>query len=298
MRRENRVIDVIGSSVRASPRRAALRIAVAYALVATTWILVSDRLVAGTPDWVQSAKGGAFVAVTATALYALVAADRRRRSLAARMLDVAELEERRRISEDIHDDPLQLMTSASMRLELVARRIEGEPHHDVVVEALETCRLATARLRAVMTELHPRGLEQGGLDGALRNVLDHVRSDTLVTTLESTIEEPPGPHVASVLFRSAREAINNAARHARADRIDVVIERRGRGTLVRVTDDGVGTPTTDSGPEHLGLVTMVERVERVGGSARIDGRRGAGTTVELWAPDEVAAGPRGPRAPD
>jgi signal transduction histidine kinase len=93
----------------------------------------------------------------------------------------------------------------------------------------------------------------------------------------------------SVLYRIAQEAIANARKHADAGRVEVRLWGTNDGVTVRVRDDGRGF---DPGvadapvPGHLGLSTMVERAELLGGWCRITSAEGAGASVECWLPFE------------
>jgi signal transduction histidine kinase len=78
-------------------------------------------------------------------------------------------------------------------------------------------------------------------------------------------------------------------KHAGADRVDVEIERRDGGVLLRIADDGTGFARAGNGrdaPGHFGLVTMEERAHAAGGWWRLTSRPGSGTTVECWLPDD------------
>ena len=205
----------------------------------------------------------------------------------------AEEEERQRISEDIHDDPLQLLIAVGMRLQLLHRR-HAEPELRAELEALlDDERRAIERLRAVMFELHPRGIEDAGLAAALEQVLQRVAGDGLTSTVENRTDQPVPTPVATILFRSGREAIMNVARHAQARHVEVTISSRDDGTALRIRDDGRGFEPADSDARegHLGLVTMRERVTRAGGSATIESGPQRGTTVELWVPHHEASAP-------
>jgi signal transduction histidine kinase len=107
------------------------------------------------------------------------------------------------------------------------------------------------------------------------------------------LEAEPPPEVRATLFRIAQEAITNVRKHAGASRLRVTVESAQGGVRLRVEDDGRGLDPIDlSAPEpgHLGVATMVERAELVGGWCRIEGEPGRGTTVECWLPLEPGPG--------
>src|SRR5690606_7923162 len=88
------------------------------------------------------------------------------------------------------------------------------------------------------------------------------------------------------VLRVAQEALHNALRHAEADRVDVTLDRRGCGAVLRVTDDGSGFDprTVRRAGRHLGLVSMRDRASGVGGRLSVESEPGKGTTIELEVP--------------
>ena len=90
----------------------------------------------------------------------------------------------------------------------------------------------------------------------------------------------------AILYRIAQEALTNVVKHARASRVDVVLEESSDGVMVRISDDGVGLSSNgdSSGSGHIGLVAMRERAEMAGGWWRISSTAGKGTSVEFLVP--------------
>ncbi|MBI2237513.1 MAG: PAS domain-containing protein [Actinobacteria bacterium] len=208
-------------------------------------------------------------------------------------LEEAQEEERRRIAADIHDDSIQVMGAADMRLQLLLRDIEDPERRQAGEEIHETLTLAIERLRHLLFELRPPMLDREGLAAAL---LQYVRQSGLEAGFESELddrlEEEPPPDTRATLFRIAQEAITNARKHASASRVEVLVESADGGVLLRISDDGAGfDPAIAEAPEpgHLGLSAMSERAELAGGWCRIDSKSGHGTTVECWLPRHASA---------
>ena len=203
-------------------------------------------------------------------------------------LVTAQEEERRRIAEDIHDDPIQAITAVGMRLELVQRRLRDRHSAEELRALGEVVQLAIGRLRHLVFALRPPALDREGLVAALRQHLEEVRGHFgLPFRLEARLPTEPRAEVRTVLYRIVQEALSNVRRHARASLVEVEVEARDGGVWVRVRDDGVGFPVgevPESAPGHLGLSSMRERAELVGGWCRIASQPGKGTTVELWVP--------------
>ena len=213
-----------------------------------------------------------------------------RRELAAR-LGSAQEEERRRIAADIHDDPVQVMAAVDMRLQLLA----GRPHAATSEELLDiqqTVRESIVRLRSLLFELRPLALDREGLVSALRLYLEHTGEPGWTFEVLDGLTAEPVPELRATLYRIAQEAVGNARKHAEAHHITIAVATAGDGVTIRVTDDGKGfDPGRVERPEpgHLGLTTMIERAELVGGWCRITSSPGSGATIECWLPTDVAA---------
>jgi signal transduction histidine kinase len=209
----------------------------------------------------------------------------RRRFLAE--LVQAQEDERRRIATEIHDDPVQAMTAVEMRLESLRRRLQGA-EADALEQVTATVQDTVARLRGLLFELRPPGLDREGLAAALRVLLERVASEGDVSfDLEDQMLREPPIEARTVLYRIAQEALANVRKHSRATRVHLTLADREDGILLRVRDDGVGFPPAavdDQRPGHLGLVSMRERAEMAGGRVRVASAEGRGTLVEAWVP--------------
>ncbi|HXF57417.1 MAG TPA: ATP-binding protein [Actinomycetota bacterium] len=220
-------------------------------------------------------------------LESLRRSNEQRRRLLERLVRAQE-EERRRIAEDIHDDPIQAIAALGMRLELLHRKLGAGTSAEEFRKLQATVQEAIRRLRRMVFELRPRALDREGIGAALREQLEHQRQqDGLPYELDVRLTREPSPEVRTVLFRVAQEALANVRRHARASKVLVSVTDRDGGVLVWVRDDGVGFAggeRPESAPGHLGLSSMRERVELAGGWLRVMSGAGRGTTVEFWVP--------------
>jgi PAS domain S-box-containing protein len=215
-------------------------------------------------------------------------ADEDRRRLLSSLVSAQE-EERQRVAGDIHDDPIQKLTAAGLRLEMLKSR---NPPADQLAEVGTIQTLveeAIARLRQMLFELSPRTLETGGLGVALVDYVDHANLEGGTRfRLEDrmTVELPQD--IRTVAYRVILEALSNVRKHAFATNATIVIENdRQNGMRCRVTDDGSGFDSQEiqaSPPGHMGLSSMRERVELAGGALQIRTAPGSGTTVEFTLP--------------
>jgi PAS domain S-box-containing protein len=212
-----------------------------------------------------------------------------RRAVLARVVSAGE-EERRQIAADIHDDSIQVMTAAGMRLQILRRSLESPEQLERLDELEETIQLSIARLRHLIFELRPPALDLEGVVAALRAYAEDVGIETdAVCDFEGALSVEPPVSTRVVLYRIGQEVLSNIRKHASASRIGLVIADREGGYYVRIVDDGVGfVPDLDARrPGHLGLAAIRERAELAGGWLRAESEPGAGTAVEYWIPAEV-----------
>jgi PAS domain S-box-containing protein len=209
-------------------------------------------------------------------------------------------EERQRIASDIHDDSIQAITAAGMRLQLLRRGLSDPVQLGLLDELESTIELSVERLRHLLFELRPPALDREGLSAALRAYLDQARQQApLLYTVDDRLTTQPTPEIRLILYRIAQEALTNVREHSRAQNVRVTLERRPDGYFVRIADDGVGFSGSEdaTAPGHIGLVAMRERAELAGGWLRIESEEGVGTTVEFQIPLDAQSAPSAPAAP-
>jgi PAS domain S-box-containing protein len=210
------------------------------------------------------------------------------RELAEAAVIHAEEDARRLIAEDIHDDPLQVMIALGIRLGLLEERLELEDDRRLVRGASADAHEAATRLRWLMFDLHPRSLNEAGLEATLLATLQYgAEQSGFEYEFEYSLAWEPLAATRITIFRIAQEAITNVRLHAEADEVKVIVELQAGGTRCCIRDDGRGMSSVDDGApfQHLGLQTMRHRAERAGGWCRLDSRLGFGTSVDFWIPD-------------
>lgn len=211
-----------------------------------------------------------------------------RSRLMGRLVDAQE-EERTRIAESIHDDPLQHLTAVGLRLAGFRRHVHDSDSVAALGVLEHTVSTAIGRLRRLLFELRPRTLDTDGLAAALQQYLDELRTpDGPTYRLVNSLAIEPSPQARTVTYRIAQEALHNVQTHASATEVEVVVGSRQGGVFLTVHDDGSGVDATtlDTGrPGHLGISSMRERAEMNGGSFRLVSKPGGGTRVEIWLPD-------------
>jgi signal transduction histidine kinase len=198
---------------------------------------------------------------------------------------VTQERERARIAAGVHDDSLQVITAASLRLQHLRRRLR-DPEDLAILDRLEESLIQAAdRLRRLIFDFRPPRLADDGLAAATEDLLDDLAANTSIgVRVESSLSFEPALPTRLLLFRMLQEAVANVGKHAGADRCTVLLGEEDGGYLVRVIDDGVGAENLHTDPGHLGLLLMRERAALAGGWFRISSLPGRGTTVTFWVP--------------
>ena len=234
----------------------------------------------------------------ANTLRALQTTEAEREQLMVRLVG-AEEAERERIAADIHDDSLQVMASAVLRLGMLARELPEPAHQDSVHRVTLAIEAAIGRLRRLVFELNPPSLTASSLCEALRGyMVEYARESPVGWTVSDRLSEQPSDESKQILFRVAQEALRNVRKHAGAQRIEILLAPVDGGTLLQVKDDGVGFVPEDAWRAragHIGMPSMRERMQRAGGWLEVRSAPGAGAILEAWLPpaDQGTVGPIG-----
>ncbi len=207
--------------------------------------------------------------------------------------------ERQRIAHELHDETGQTLTALELGLHGLAQTIQTNPDK-AVQQAQKLEGLAVAgidELQRLVSGLHPPQLDDLGLLAALRWYAQEtsIRFDLPVTV--SSRGQPPGstdgkdlpPEVRIVVFRIAQEAITNVIRHAKASKINVLLNYSKDSLSMAVEDDGQGFDSErllqKRNDQHSwGLLGMIERATLAGGECQIYSQPGRGTIVNVIMP--------------
>jgi signal transduction histidine kinase len=200
------------------------------------------------------------------------------------------LSERNRLALDLHDAVSQKLFGLVLAAESARTLLDGDPEaaREHVTKLQELAQEARDELRSLVFELRPPDLERDGLCGALRKhveLLRRLQPVEIELDLDDTIDRQPVRD--RELLRIAQEALHNSLRHAGAEHLEVRLRREGGHLLLEIEDDGVGFDPAGRTlrSTHLGLTSMEERAQRLGGRLEIRSAPGAGTTVRLEAAD-------------
>ncbi len=210
------------------------------------------------------------------------------RRVTLQRLVTAQEDERRRISRELHDELGQILTTVSVGFNAIEHDVSGLPAAlEHIAELRELTDRTLAMAHRIAQDLRPLELDRWGLGEALRLHVEEWAHHAGIETsyfargldgerLDSAVE--------TALYRIAQEALHNIRRHARAARVNVLLERSGCCLRLTVGDDGCGfiLPRDAGDTQHLrqlGLRGMCERAELLGGSLDIESAPGRGTSI-------------------
>ncbi len=200
--------------------------------------------------------------------------------------------ERRRIAHDLHDGLIQDL--AGLRYALPALAAELRPEsvdaRAVLKSASESLERDVTGLRAMLTDIYPADLSQGGLRAAVEELAARARATGVAVEVELTEAVANAPlEVAQLTYRILREGLRNVVKHAQAAHVQVRADVVDGEVLLEVTDDGVGVPPfagLDTSPQsgHLGLRLVRDTVRDLGGRLSLDNRSAGGASLQSRFP--------------
>ncbi|HTB82369.1 MAG TPA: sensor histidine kinase [Candidatus Sulfotelmatobacter sp.] len=223
----------------------------------------------------------------------------------SRQILLAQEEERKRISRELHDVIAQTLTGINLRLATLKKEAA------ISTKGLDrniarTQRLVEKSVKIVhefARELRPAVLDDLGLIPALHSFVKlfskrtrihvHLKAFAGIEQLDSNRR--------TILYRVAQEALNNVSRHAHASHVELTIQQLADGISMKIKDDGksfqVEKVLNGRGYKRLGLLGMRERLIMVGGRFEIVSKPGSGTTIEAFLPADVSPKPSLPVKP-
>ena len=215
------------------------------------------------------------------ALHAGIAIENAR--LIGQVQRLAIVDERDRISRDLHDGIIQMIYAVTLSLDDVPDLVSEAPAEarQRVDDAIEALHGVIRDIRNFIFGLRPLLLDSGDLTGGLRILADEIQRNTMVEIdLHGEIGEDLPIDVVAELLAIAREALANVARHSSAQHASIEVEVQGGSVLLSIRDDGHGLPAnTPAKGGHHGLANMRARAEALGGTLDIRSEPGSGTNI-------------------
>lgn len=216
-----------------------------------------------------------------------------------RRINAAIESERNRIARDLHDGPVQGVSAAALSLEaalLMIKAGELEEGLELLNKVRQELSEEADNVRRLMAGLRPPLLEERGLVPALREMISKFGRDCDVETdFQAMGRVMLPPDLETLAYRVVQEALTNAAKHARASRLDVNVELVAGQLRIEILDDGVGFDPARVREflqmGRVGLASMRERVELANGTFAVHATPGRGTTILATLPLDQPGSP-------
>jgi signal transduction histidine kinase len=202
------------------------------------------------------------------------------RDLGARLLNAQE-GERSFIARELHDDVGQQLALIEMDVKLLG----GGAESSLASEILERIQAVSRSLRELSHRLHPAKLRLIGLVVALKGLQSEIAQSGIDVQFQyDGVPATLPPDLTVCLFRVAQEALKNAAKYSGATKIMVTLTTEGTDLVLSIEDNGTGFDIPAQWGKGLGLVSMMERIEAIGGDLKIRSGAGSGTRLDATVP--------------
>ncbi|HEX8917873.1 MAG TPA: PAS domain S-box protein, partial [Chloroflexota bacterium] len=197
--------------------------------------------------------------------------------------------ERQRLSRELHDSVSQALYSIGLSVRTAQALLDVDPARaaDPIEFALSQVDRGLAEMRALIFDLRPEALEREGLTAALQRQAAALRARHQIPVDLDLCDEPDAVlAVKEALYRIAQEALHNTVKHAHATAVGISLRADSTRVCLEIHDNGLGFDPAHAYPGHLGLRSMAERAEKLGGRVEITSDPGLGSTVRAWAPPQ------------
>lgn len=205
----------------------------------------------------------------------------------------AQESERQRLARQMHDGPAQSLTNLMLQAEICERLFDSDPVQARVElgNLKNAVNVAFQKIRDFIVALRPMMLDDLGLMPAVKQHLQDFEEKTKLSTNLSVIGRDTRlpAHIEVALFRMIQDLLTNVRTHAHASHVQVTLDFQDEAIVVNVEDDGSGFDIKESQrPSQqrrgLGLTTIQERTEMLGGKVRLESRIGRGSKVQIQIP--------------
>jgi signal transduction histidine kinase len=211
------------------------------------------------------------------------------KGLTARLFHSQELE-RRRIARELHDEAGQALTGINFALETIEKSLSPEvgPSMEYIAEIKKQINRTYEEMRRISYSLHPTLLTDLGLEPALDSYLTNISKYRRLAIDFKMVgfEERLDPEIETILYRISQEVLTNTLKHAKAKHFIISIIKSYPYIIFLAEDDGVGFDPGefDENKQALGLLSMRERADMLGGKFSLRTSKGKGTRIRIEIP--------------
>lgn len=200
---------------------------------------------------------------------------------------LAALEERQKLARELHDSVSQALYGIVLGARTARMQLDRDPAKAVkpMDYILSLADAGLTEMRALIFELRPESLQSEGLVAALGKLINALGArNQLEVQFEAGGEPEVSLDVKESIYRITQEALNNISKHARAQSVEIKLRQENNELILDISDDGAGFDTSAEYPGHLGMHTMRERAEKVGGTFKIESAINHGTHISVEVP--------------
>jgi PAS domain S-box-containing protein len=202
--------------------------------------------------------------------------------------ELAALEERQKLARELHDSVSQVLYGIALGARTARTLLDRDPSR--AVEPIDYClslaEAGLAEMRSLIFELRPESLEKEGLVAALTKQTDSLRARLGIRVNTQFCDEPAASlETKQVFYRIAQEALQNIFKHAQASQVDLKLENIGKSLRMSILDNGRGFDVHHEYTGHMGLLSMKERIHKIGGNLHIRSTPGQGTEIQAEVED-------------
>jgi len=209
--------------------------------------------------------------------------------LSSQLLSIQE-KERKRVARELHDGIGQMLTAVKFKVEdFIQQKGESEAKERLLKEIIPMMQESIEEVRRIQIDLRPPILDDLGVLATIgwfcrefQRVYSAIRIETQIGIQENEVSAP----LKTVIYRVMQEALNNIAKHSRADLIYLILRRTEGKIEMVIQDNGLGFDLKDI-KKGFGMGSMRERAELSGGTFALESIIGRGTTITLSWPCEV-----------
>jgi signal transduction histidine kinase len=215
---------------------------------------------------------------------ALEKANEQLASYATQAEELAMTQERNRLAREIHDSLGHTLTIVNVQIEAAKAVMETDPNRalDAISKVQDLAQQGLTQVRESVAALRESPVRDRPLEEAIRPLIGEVESSGIIAEFQVTGEPQALEHkVALALYRAAQEGLTNVFRHARASRVDVLLDFRPDEVCLEVKDNGVGSAQTGGG---FGLLGIRERMQLLGGSLEVHTKVGKEFSLMVRVP--------------
>ncbi len=206
----------------------------------------------------------------------------------------AQENERQRLANQLHDGPAQSLTNLILQAEICERLFDSDPvrARSELSELKKAVTGTFQKVREFIFDLRPMMLDDLGLTPTLKkSIEDYEQKTGIACNLTITgLDQRLPPHTEVTIFRTLQHLLNNVSRHAQATHVQISLSGDGDRFIAVVEDDGSGFDVREAMEasqqrKTIGLSSMKEQIEMLGGQLKIDSGLGRGTRVEFSLPE-------------